>query len=171
MFVKTLRLRDRTPITIRSIRPDDAEQLYEMHQRLSWNTIYSRYLRHYRPTLDDCTRLAELEASKGLALVATVDSPGETIIGVGHYIITEPGVSAEPALIVEDIYQSRGVGKALFRELCQQAQQNGLERFEAVVHGMNEAILGVLRNSGYPFEGRYAYGAREVNIYLDKVTA
>lgn len=62
---------DKPAISIRPVHPDDGLRLYEMHQRLSADTIYYRYLRPYRPELKEMEKVASLQGSNGVGFVAT----------------------------------------------------------------------------------------------------
>lgn len=168
MFVQTFRLRDRTMVTVRAVRPHDSILLEEMHDRLSSASLYARYLRYSRPGCRELRRLCRMDQRRGRVLVATIDDPGETIVGLAYYVIAEGIIplTAEPALLVEDRFQGRGLGKHLFRFLTEQAQQQGITAFEGIVYGGNETVIQVLRRSGLPLDLHFAYGMREVRINL-----
>jgi GNAT superfamily N-acetyltransferase len=53
------------------------------------------------------------------------------------------GGEAEMAIIVEDGWQSNGVGKLLLSELAQRARLRGIETFTGEVLGENRRMLGL----------------------------
>lgn len=168
MLLKTIRLRDRTPVTLRLMRPDDAPLLLDMHNRLSDASIYFRYLRYRVPTLEQLAKLAQMTPDVGVGIVASIETPAETIIGHAYYVIeADDRRSAEPAVLVEDRFQGRGLGRALLDILSQAAWEQGIEVFNALVHPSNEQLLGLVRRSGLPFQSKYAYGMHEVQVELD----
>lgn len=171
MFLKTIRLRDHTSVTLRMTRPNDAALLLEMHQRLSEASLYYRYLRYRAPSFDQLAQLARMPADVGIGIVASIETPSETIIGHAYYVIVddEPE-AAEPAVLVEDQFQGRGLGPALLQALSQTAREQGIRVFSALIHPSNEQIMGLMRRSGLPFESKYAYGMREVRVQLDSDT-
>ena len=54
------------------------------------------------------------------------------------------GGEAEMAIIVEDGWQSKGVGKLLLSELAQRAKLRGIETFTGEVLGENRRMLGLI---------------------------
>ena len=83
------------------------------------------------------TRADEQAAS----LVAVV---GEEIVGHAIYVRSDSGSDAEFALVVEDRWQSKGVGKMLLSELAERARHRGVETFSGEVLGENRRVLGLL---------------------------
>lgn len=168
MFTHTIRLRDRTVVTVRPARPHDWMLIEEMHDRLSDASLYFRYMRYSKPTCRELRRLCRMDRHKGSVLVATVDEPGETVIGLAYYVIEEgvTPLTAEPALLVEDRFQGKGLGTRLFHLLSEAAQQQGIAEFQGIVYGGNEMMMQVLRRSGLPLESNFAYGMREVRIHI-----
>jgi hypothetical protein len=53
----------RSNTLIRRAKLSDAQHMFEMHQRLSLDSIYSRYLRAYIPSLDDLKDVCSIERS------------------------------------------------------------------------------------------------------------
>lgn len=168
MLLKTIRLRDRTPVTLRLMHPDDAPLLLDMHHRLSEASLYFRYLRYRLPTLEQLAKLTQMTPDAGMGIVATLETPAEIIIGHAYYVIeADDRTTAEPAVLVEDQFQGRGLGRGLLDALSHIAWEQGIEVFNALVHPSNEQLLGVVRRSGLPFQSKYAYGMREVHVRLD----
>ncbi|MDX1414997.1 MAG: GNAT family N-acetyltransferase [Candidatus Promineifilaceae bacterium] len=135
-------------VTIRAAQPSDVQPILEMHQRLSTDSLFLRYLVPYVPVnlpahvRDICTRPAD----QGAALVATV---GAQIVGLGYYVINpDQPDTAEPALIVEDRYQGQGIGGRLFKRLIAAARAQGVRYFDALAHSGNRPMLHLLRRSG-----------------------
>jgi len=75
------------------------------------------------------------------SLVAVV---GEEIVGHAIYVRSDSGSDAEFALVVEDRWQSKGVGKMLLSELAERARHRGVETFSGEVLGENRRVLGLL---------------------------
>ena len=87
-------------------------------------------------------------ADERINLVA-IDRPHERIVGVGSWCQTEP-CSGELGLLVEDAYQSGGIGTQLLRGLVRAACARGSRTFEAIV--LRGQIGLALRLAG-PAEG------------------
>lgn len=87
-----------TGITIRPMQPDDANLLFAMHQRLSPESIYYRYLQYRRPTLVEIATICHLAPERGAGFVATLSAEPTTIVGVAYYVreTYTPEPTAEP---------------------------------------------------------------------------
>ncbi len=75
---------------------------------------------------------------------------------------------AEAAVVVEDAYQKRGLGKALVGRLVEYARTHGVRRFVTTIHVNNAAILSFINYSGYKVDRKFNGGAWDVVIYLDR---
>lgn len=140
-------------LTLRPIRPDDAAGLIGLHARMSEHT---RYLRFFTP----CPRIPRELLHRFVNVdhhsrEAFVSLSGTRIVAVGRYERLSPS-EAEVALVVEDAFQGRGVGRALLAHLALAARANGIERFVGTVLPENTGVLRWAR--GYPVERRFADG-------------
>jgi GNAT superfamily N-acetyltransferase len=129
-------------VTVRSLSPGDEEGLREMFSRLSPKTIYERYHMPY-PRVPEwlVSHSMEADARRSELLVAAA---GGEIVGHAMYVRSDGGREAEIALVVEDRWQARGVGKLLLSGLAQRAQLRGVEVFTGEVLGENRRVLGLL---------------------------
>lgn len=159
-------LRDGSHIVIRPIEPDDRDGLAAGFERLSPD---SRYRRFFGPTqrlrerdLDYLTRVDHRDHE---ALVAVDASSGEGV-GVARYVATGPGV-AEPAMVVADDWQGRGVASRLLDALVERAVDAGVERFEAPVLADNHTAVQALSRLGDTTVRR---GGREVELLIELPT-
>lgn len=64
---------------------------------------------------------------------------------MGHamYARLGSGSGAEMAIVVEDVWQSKGIGKRLLSELAARARRRGIETFTAEVLETNGPMLGL----------------------------
>ena len=109
-----------------------------MLSRVSSETIYQRFHILY-PEVPEQT----------LALMLDVDHPDkeflvavaeEEIVGHAMYVRLGDGREAEMAIIVEDGWQSRGVGRLLLSELAERARLRGIEAFTGEILGQNRRM-------------------------------
>jgi len=160
-------LLDRSPAIVRPVRQSDVVLIQEMHLRLSKESVYYRYLAPHAPDPEALQRLCFLGDRSGMAMVATVRESQEKVIATACYAIDpDDPTAAEPAILVEDSYQGRGLGKRIFLALCQQAREKGLERFECFTHPANHRVLCLIRGCGLRYECRYGQGVREIRVWL-----
>jgi GNAT superfamily N-acetyltransferase len=150
------RLRDGTAIIIRAIRADDRDSLRNQFARLSLESIRLRFHGLRRsPTESEALNLTEIDFVEQVALVATLETHQDQLIGIGRYILCagHPGRHrAEVAFVVLDEYQGRGLGSLLFQHLATIGQRQGLREFQADVLADNRRMIRVLEKSGFPIK-------------------
>ena len=131
-------LRDGTPVALRDIRPEDEAALTALYERLSPQTAYQRFftvMRRLPPNWGHI--LANVDYDRRMAIVAL--GPDRTLIGVARYVYDDPSHEAEIAIVIEDPWQSRGIGTLLLSELIAYAEGKGIRRFRAYVLADNAA--------------------------------
>lgn len=152
---------------IRPVRLEDVPLIDEMHDRLSKDSIYFRYLGTNKPGIDDLHKLCSTDEDKGFVVVATVSEPQEKVIGIACYTVDpEHPSSAEPAVLVEDGYQGCGIGKKIVAALSRFAVEKGVTTFISYIHPVNSKVLRMIQGSGVPFESKYRDGLKEVRVQL-----
>jgi GNAT superfamily N-acetyltransferase len=145
---RTVALRDGASIQIRPIRPEDREGLAAGFARLSAESRYRRFFTGTAQLTDrDLDYLVHVDHRDHEALLA-IDPASRDGVGVARYVRTGPD-TAEPAVVVADDWQGRGVGEALLRRLVERARAEGIRRFEApVLAGNTDAIRAFERLGG-----------------------
>jgi GNAT superfamily N-acetyltransferase len=151
-------------IIIRAGRPEDKELIWEMHQRLSDDSLYSRYHSPRIPTKKEIAKICELKPENGRLLVATIPSKRTQIVGMAYYVLS--GETAEAALLVEDSFQGQGIGKQLLKTLARQALAQGIRFFDAYVLPSNRTMMYLLYQVGQLVYNKLDYGTREIRISL-----
>lgn len=154
---------------IRQARPQDADLIHEMHNRLSADSLYYRYLRPYKPQLEEARQLASLNEGQGFALLAVLNAEQPQVIGAAHYILSlqDPSV-AEPAVVVEDAWQGYGIGKALMAALAHEAAGRGVTCFRSAIHSLNARALHMATHGPVPSEVHWEDGLMIVERCLHK---
>ena len=139
-------IKDGRTVHIRPIRPDDADAVWAMWQRLSPETIRLRFFGPRQMDRDGIRFFTDLDMRDRFALVAET---GGRIVGVSRFDrLEEDPSTAEFAVVVEDAEQGRGIGTALLRALVQPAEDLGIARFEGDVLRENSRMLRVMRDAG-----------------------
>ena len=154
-------------IPFRVVRPDDAPALQRLHGRCDERTIYLRFFGWMENLSDEKAQyFANTDGVDHLGLVALDPQDQDEIIAVVRYA-REPGDErAEYAAIVEDRWQGHGVGRGLTAQLIDEALENGVRYFYALVMGKNARMLNVLRHLDLPEQERVEDGAKMVEIGL-----
>ncbi len=130
-----------TRVSIRVATPGDAERLRAMFSRVSPETIYRRFHIPY-PDVPERTLALMLDVDHRDKEFLVAVAQGE-IVGHAMYVRLGDGGEAEMAIIVEDGWQSKGVGKSLLSELAERARLRGVETFTGEVLGENRRMLGL----------------------------
>jgi GNAT superfamily N-acetyltransferase len=128
-------------VSVRPVSSEDREALGRMLSRLSARTIYERFHAPY-PSVPAWALAGMVEADHDdkEALVAVV---GAEIVGHAMYVRLGSG-EAELAVVVEDGWRSRGIGRLLLSELALRARSRGIDLFTGPVLGENRRALGAL---------------------------
>ena len=143
-------LRDGRTVEIRSLRPDDRDDMLAAVDRTSMQSLQRRFFVPKRGFSDkEISFFMDVDFVNHVALVAQIDEAGGPMIaGGGRYIVTRPG-QAELAFVVVDAYQGKGIGKALMRHLLIIAREAGLKELTAEVLPENAAMLKVFTGFGF----------------------
>jgi GNAT superfamily N-acetyltransferase len=147
-FADEILLRDDTRLLVRPIRPADADALVALHARLSADTIYRRYFGarpHLAPA--DVARFTRVDGRARFALVAM---RGSDLVAVARYEGRPGELSAELAVVVDDVLQHQGVGRLMLERLFDVAREAGLGELMADVLVRNTAMLSLLRALDLP---------------------
>ena len=140
------RLSDGTEILLRPIEASDVDALRRLFHRLSPSTVYLRFFQPIVKVSESGLRyLAEVDHDRREAIAAVAD--GE-IIGVARYdrLAADP-LRAEFAIVVEDAWQGRGVGRALLDTLAADAHHHGVQGFTGTILGENRRMLHLTRQA------------------------
>lgn len=148
------RLRDGTEVTIRPIRPEDAERETAFITELSDEARYMRFLsivRHVTPEM--VARFTQIDYDREMALIATrKEGDGESIIGVARYVRDPNPASAEFAVVIADRAQRKGLASKLMGRLMAHARFAGIERLRGLVLASNDSMLELMDRLGFePF--------------------
>jgi nucleotide-binding universal stress UspA family protein/GNAT superfamily N-acetyltransferase len=139
-------LRDGAEVLLRPIAPQDADALRAGFERLSLRSRYRRFFSSVSRLSDrDVGYLTEVDHHDHEALVA-VAANGD-LVGVARFVRTG-GAEAEPAIVVADDWQGRGVAGALLDALAARAREEAVEVFRAPVLAENPEAIRLLSRLG-----------------------
>ncbi len=173
-FKKSEALKDGTAITIRAVRPEDKQMMYDAFHDLERASRYTRYFGFKDHLSDaDLRRASEVDFEREVALVVTTIVKGkEIIIGGSRYILlTEESATApaaEIAFTIEEDYQGQGLASRMFNHLADIARSKGVQTFEADVLPQNKAMIAVFAGRGLPIDKKFMDGAIHVTLSLNE---
>lgn len=141
-------------ITIRPIRPEDANMEKDFVHRLSERSKYFRFMQSLQElTPEMIVRFTQIDYDREMAFVAvTEDESMPRELGVGRYIMNPDGHSVEFALVVSDDCQGLGIGARILTTLMQAAKYKGVTLFEGEVLGVNKPMLSLVKKLGFSIE-------------------
>jgi len=163
-YVQPWTLLDGTPVTLRPIRPEDEPLMVKLHETLSDQSVYFRWLHmiglSQRVAHERLIGICFLDYDRELALVAEHTNPQTSqreIIGVGRVIKAHNANEAEFAILITDQFQHKGLGTELLRRLIQFGHDEKLQRLTGDIDPENQGMQEVCRKLGF----RLQYSAEE----------
>lgn len=146
-------------MTVRPIRVEDAESLFDMMCALDGETPFMMYEPGERIGASDSGslrgRIAEALSGGDCALIA--EDKGGIIAG---YIWAERGRlnrvrhTAYVVVGVREAYRRRGIGTEFFKRMDEWARASGVVRLELTVECANTAALRLYEKNGFAIEGK-----------------
>jgi len=144
-------LADGTPMTIRPIRPEDAESEVAFVNNLSPTAKRFRFMGAVdKLSREMLVRFTQIDYRREMALVAIVErGPMSGQHGVARYAINPDERSCEFAIVVSDQIQKQGIGTRLMQALMDAARDHGLTKMEGSVLKDNAPMLKLMKELGF----------------------
>ena len=139
-------------ITIRPIRPEDAEMEQDFVKNLSDESKYYRFMDTLRElTQSMLVRFTQIDYDREMALVATLpEKDGKTVqIAVARYVTNPDGETVEFALAVADAWQKHGIGRKLMSALIESARLKGYRAIVGDVLSQNTKMFRLMGSLGF----------------------
>jgi acetyltransferase len=137
------------PMTIRPIRPEDAEAHGAFFSRLSPEDIRYRFFSAMRElSAEHTVRLTQVDYEREMAFIAVREATGDTV-GVARLACDSDGRSGEFAVIVQADMKGRGLASVLMRRLIAWARMRGLTEVVGQILSDNQPMLGFVRHLGF----------------------
>lgn len=143
----TAKLIDGSVISLRQLKPSDAEKILGLYESLTDEERYFRFFAMHPAHLEDWARSIAEPRSGQYSIGAF--SAGK-LLGVANYVACDQPGFAEVAIVVAHAEHLRGVGTALLRRLGHIARENGVHYLVAEVLWENHLMLEVLAYAGWP---------------------
>jgi len=155
-LISTWQLADGRNITIRPIRPEDAEIEQAFVRGLSEEARYFRFMFSVQELSQTMLlRFTQIDYSREMALIAvTYEQDKEIELGVARFSINPEGESCEFALVIADAMQGKGLGQKLMTALMDAARAKGLKVMAGEVLKTNTNMLKLMNRLGFSVEDR-----------------
>jgi len=145
---------DRTPVTLRSVQPEDAPALCAMFRACSSKSLYLRFERELSEiSLDQSVQLCSVDHKNEIGIVAEIKEAGShKLIGLGQLSADPAHRTAEYAVLVADPWQGKGLGSKL-TDFCHEiAWRWGLKRVVSEFSPSNVRIIRIFQSRGFRFQ-------------------
>ncbi|MGE3245664.1 MAG: GNAT family N-acetyltransferase, partial [Beijerinckiaceae bacterium] len=144
-------LADGTILTIRPIRPEDAESEQTFVRELSAEAKMFRFMHALNElTPEMLVRFTQIDYAREMALIAiTQEAEGPVQQGVARYVINPDETSCEFAIVVSDKRRHQGIGTKLMQALIASAREHGLRVIEGSVLSQNHRMLQLMKDLGF----------------------
>ena len=159
-------LKDGQGLLLRAASPADVSLVGAFSRRVSRESLRMRFM----ASVSEVSR-GTIEGlcsgdfrDRGCVLAAVADDGGEQVVGLGNFIATGDGRSAEVAFLVEDEFQGRGISSLILERLAGMAAAAGYVELNAEVLPENQAMMRVFSDSG--FVVHRVWGADAVHVEL-----
>ena len=150
------KLKNKAPLFIRPIKPEDEPMMVKFHETLSEESVYNRYFSalklSQRITHERLQRICFNDYDREIALVAELKAPkGEEkkILGVGRLSKQHGRSEAEFAVLVNDHWHDQGLGSELLRRLIEIGRVEKLTKISGQILAENHAMQHICRKTGF----------------------
>lgn len=144
--------KDNQTVTIRPIKPEDADLEQEFVKSLSAETKYFRFMNTIRELSQaQLIRLTQIDYDREMAFVAVTFQPNgqEVEVGVARYATNPDGDSCEFAIVVADAWQGKGVARRLMGVIIDAARAAGLKYMNGDFLAENGRMLRFVSSLGF----------------------
>jgi len=153
-YIKTVKLKDKTKVTLRPIKPEDEYMWQDMFNSFSEETVRFRFFRIIKDTPHEMrTRYCNIDYDRELGIVAEIEENGKKrLIGVIRIILT-PGREdeAEFALVVSDKWHRLGLGSEFLDYMFEIGKDKKLKKIYGIVLKDNIPMIKICREKNFEF--------------------
>jgi acetyltransferase len=155
-YVTPWKMKNKAPVTIRPIKPEDEPMMVKFHETLSEESVYNRYFQalklSQRITHERLQKICFNDYDREIALVAELKVPkGEEpkILGVGRLSKQHTPGEAEFAVLVNDEWHDQSLGTELLKRLIEIGRDEKLTQLSGQVLADNHAMHHICRKVGF----------------------
>ena len=147
----TFQLPDGRDVTIRPIRPEDAEIEQDFIRNLSDEAKYFRFMHAvHELTPEMLVRFTQIDYDREMALIVVTEEDGKEVEhGVVRYVTNPDQNSCEFAVVISDEFQGHGIGQRMLTRLMEIARSRGLDMMEGEVLTANHRMLELVRSMDF----------------------
>ena len=154
-YVKNVKLKDSTEVTLRPIKPEDEYMWQEMFNSFSEETVRFRFFRIIKDTPHEMrTRYCNIDYDRELGIVAEItENKKRKLLGVVRLIkMPNKDDEAEFALVVSDKWQRLGLGSEFLDFMFEIGMDKGLKKIFGIVLKDNTPMISICKEKGFKFK-------------------
>ena len=143
---------DSKKVIIRGICPEDREKLLEFYNRLTDETIYTRFfsiIRYFDPYVD------KLVSKSGIIGILAEDAETGEVVGVAELILDKNGL-AEGGIVILESMQGKGLGSTIAFVMKDVARSFGIRKVYGYILADNIKALKLVKKLGGRLKGYYS---------------
>lgn len=148
-LTSTFNTADGQIVTIRPIRPEDAEMEQTFIHSLSPESRYLRFMNAIRElSTMQLVRLTQIDYDREMAFVAVISDPAVEI-GVARYVTNPDAESCEFAIVVADAWHGKGLARQMMQTLIEAAKNRGLKYMTGDFLSENSRMIHFVQTLGF----------------------
>jgi acetyltransferase len=150
-LTSTYQTADGHDVTIRPIRPEDADMEQEFVKHLSPETKYYRFMNTLRElSPSQVVRLTQIDYDREMAFVALTEIDGREVeVGVARYATNPDGESCEFAIVVADDWKGKGLARRLMGVIIDTARSRGVKYMNGDFLSENRRMIQFVTSLGF----------------------
>ena len=176
-YREEIQLSDGSRYVLRCVRPEDKVYLSSGLPHLSERSRYRRFFTA-KPRLSEreLKFLTEVDGYNHFAMGALrvypePENAGDEGAGIVRFVrLAGERDVAEPAVVIVDALQGKGLGRILFQRLVAAARERGIHRFQCEVLAENDAARGLIKNIAPKAEFTYSGSVVRISFELPELT-
>jgi acetyltransferase len=173
-YVTTWSAKNGSQYTIRPVRPDDEPLAVKFHENLSDRSVYLRFLHPIllseRVTHERLARICHGDYDREITLIAEQEDPetGERrVIGTGRLSKMHSHDEARVSIMISDLYQGKGIGTELLRQIIRISKDEKLKKIEAIITPDNAVMRALFDKLGFKASTRDSDQMVMEELYFD----
>ena len=149
-YETSVSLEDGSRILLRAIHPEDAEACLHFIHQISRQTRFLRFgLSKEAAGIDSARYFCNVDYASAFAMVAEAVHDRKEIVAIAKYYKLPGKNSAEVFILVDEVFQGKGLGIVLLENLAKVARSQGISSFESDVVTENEHVRSLITSFGF----------------------
>jgi acetyltransferase len=165
-YIRHVRLKDGTPVTLRSVRPEDEHRWHQLIATSSPDSIRFRFRSLFKKSTHQmAVEHCFIDYERDIGIVAEIAANGAArLVGAADLLADLNHDAAEFAVMVADPWQGKGLGGSLLDYCLELARRWGFRRVVAETHPENKPMRAVFQGRGFAAQ----VGRDDDVVYFEK---